>query len=193
MWVLIDNYDSFTWILLHYLLQTGAECVVYRNNEITLDELIALRPERLILSPGPETPVQAGITMVAIQHFHNRIPLLGVCLGHQALGMFFGARLVHAPYPMHGKTSEVSHNGHQLFSGISSPFTAMRYHSLAVDSFHNTELESIAATDDGTIMALAHKRYPCIGVQFHPESVGTPCGAQLLQNWANMRFEISDQ
>jgi anthranilate synthase/aminodeoxychorismate synthase-like glutamine amidotransferase len=184
MWALIDNYDSFTYILQHYLLQCGHECVVYRNDEISMQQLIDLAPERLILSPGPETPLQAGITMAAIDHFHARIPILGVCLGHQALGMYFGAQLVHASYPMHGKTSEVRHNGHALFSGIPDPFTVMRYHSLAVNNFTDPALEAIAHTDDGTIMALAHTQYPCIGVQFHPESVGTEHGLQLLKNWA---------
>ncbi len=186
MWVLIDNYDSFTYILHHYLLQTGNECAVYRNDELTLVELIALNPSRLIISPGPETPVQAGITMEAIDYFHNRIPILGVCLGHQALGMYFGAKLVHSPYPMHGKTSEVTHNDHPLFSGVLSPFTAMRYHSLAVEGFDGTGLQAIAHTADGTIMALAHTQYPCVGVQFHPESVGTGWGLQLLKNWASI-------
>ncbi len=186
MHILIDNYDSFTYILHHYLLQAGEECVVYRNDEITLDGLIALNPERLIISPGPETPMQAGITMSAIGHFYNRIPILGVCLGHQALGMFFGAELVHAPYPMHGKTSEVTHSGHALFTGIPSPFTVMRYHSLAVEKFEGTGLEAIAHTADGTVMALCHKQYPCVGVQFHPESVGTGFGQQLLNNWAGL-------
>jgi anthranilate synthase/aminodeoxychorismate synthase-like glutamine amidotransferase len=186
MWVLIDNYDSFTWILQHYLLQTGNECAVYRNDEITLERLKAINPERLILSPGPETPMQAGITMEAIDYFHSRIPILGVCLGHQALGMYFGAKLVHTPYPMHGKTSEVTHRGHALFSDIPTPFTAMRYHSLAVEGFDGTRLQAIAHTDDGTVMALAHSQYPCVGVQFHPESVGTEYGLQLLKNWANM-------
>ena len=186
MWVLIDNYDSFTWILHDYLLQTGHECVVYRNDELSLAELIEIDPARLILSPGPETPLQAGITMAAIDHFHTRIPILGVCLGHQALGMYFGAKLVHAAYPMHGKTSEVKHTGHPIFNKISSPFTAMRYHSLAVNEFENTPLSAIAYTDDGTIMALAHKQYSCVGVQFHPESVGTGDGLQLLRNWAEI-------
>ena len=186
MWALIDNYDSFTYILLHYLLQCGHECVVYRNDEISLEQLISLAPERLIISPGPETPLQAGITMAAIDHFHKRIPILGVCLGHQALGMYFGARLVHTAYPMHGKTSAITHTGHSLFSGIPSPFTAMRYHSLAVADFSNPSLEAIAHTEDGTIMALAHKQYPCIGVQFHPESVGTEHGLQLLKNWSEI-------
>lgn len=184
MWALIDNYDSFTYILQHYLLQCGHECVVYRNDEISIEQLKSLAPERLIISPGPETPLQAGITMAAIDHFHKSIPILGVCLGHQALGMYFGARLVHTAYPMHGKTSAVIHTGHALFNGIPSPFTAMRYHSLAVDNFDGTSLEVIAHTNDGTIMALAHKQYPCIGVQFHPESVGTEYGLQLLKNWS---------
>lgn len=184
MWVLLDNYDSFTYILHHYLLQTGNECLVYRNDEISLQELIAISPGRLIISPGPETPIQAGICMSAIDHFHSRIPILGVCLGHQALGMYFGARLVHTAYPMHGKTSQVTHNAHPIFNHIPSPFTVMRYHSLAVEGFENTDLRSIAQTDDGIIMALAHEKHPCIGVQFHPESVGTEMGLQLLKNWA---------
>jgi anthranilate synthase/aminodeoxychorismate synthase-like glutamine amidotransferase len=186
MWVLIDNYDSFTYILQHYLLQCGHECVVYRNDELSLQQLSGLNPERLIISPGPETPVQAGITMAAIDHFHKRIPILGVCLGHQALGMYFGARLVHTAYPMHGKTSEITHSGHALFKGIPSPFTVMRYHSLAIDNTGNTSITAIAHTDDGTIMALVHKEYPCTGVQFHPESVGTEYGLKLLQNWAGL-------
>jgi len=125
--------------------------------------------------------------MEVIDHFHRRIPILGVCLGHQALGMYFGAKLVHTPYPMHGKTSEIKHTGHHLFKDVPSPFTAMRYHSLAVTGFNDTSLEVLAQTDDGTIMALSHKEYPCLGVQFHPESVCTPYGLQLLKNWANIR------
>lgn len=187
MWVLIDNYDSFTYILHHYLLQTGNECVVYRNDEITADELEKLNPARIIISPGPETPLQAGITMNVIQHFHNKIPILGVCLGHQALGMHFGAKLVHAPYPMHGKTSEVQYMPHSIFNGLQNPFTVMRYHSLAVSNFEGTGLKAIAhSTDDNTIMALAHETYPCIGIQFHPESVGTADGLQILNNWAQL-------
>ena len=188
MYILIDNYDSFTHILHHYLLQTGRDCVIYRNDEITVDEVAALRPERIILSPGPETPLQAGITLSVIDKFHKHIPILGVCLGHQALGMYFGAKLIKLAYPMHGKTSEVAHNGHALFHNIPDPFTAMRYHSLAVEGFEGTQLQALAHTEDGTIMALAHNEYPCVGVQFHPESVGTGHGLQLLQNWAKMRF-----
>src|ERR1041384_2781783 len=132
MWVLIDNYDSFTHILHHYLLQAGGECAVYRNDALSIDQLEALNPSRLIISPGPETPLQAGITMEAIARFHERIPILGICLGHQALGMHFGMQLTHAPEPVHGKTSEVFHQGHRLFSGIPGRFVAMRYHSLVV-------------------------------------------------------------
>jgi anthranilate synthase/aminodeoxychorismate synthase-like glutamine amidotransferase len=185
MWVLLDNYDSFTYILHHYLLQTGNECTVYRNDEISLQELTDIAPSRIVISPGPETPLQAGICMQAIDYFHTRIPILGVCLGHQALGMYFGAKLIHTPYPMHGKTSIVQHNAHPIFNNIPSPFAVMRYHSLAVESFNNTGLQAIAHSEDGIIMALAHEKYPCIGVQFHPESVGTETGLQLLRNWAN--------
>jgi anthranilate synthase component 2 len=194
MWILLDNYDSFTYILQDYLLrsrhaagQAGNECAVYRNDELTVQQLAELNPSRLIISPGPETPMQAGICMEAIKHFHDKIPILGVCLGHQALGMFFGAKLVHAPYPMHGKTSLVKHQGHKLFDSIASPFTVMRYHSLVLEEFDNTDLINIAqAEDDKTVMALTHKHFPCTGIQFHPESVGTDVGLQILQNWAKM-------
>lgn len=187
MWILLDNYDSFTYILHDYLLQTGNECVVYRNDELTVEELISLDPERLIISPGPETPLQAGITLEAIEYFYDKIPILGVCLGHQALGMFFGGKLIHIPYPMHGKTSPVVHNDHELFKGITTPCEVMRYHSLAIELPENTGLEILAtSTDDNIIMAMKHERYPCIGIQFHPESIGTGCGLQMLHNWADM-------
>lgn len=186
MWVLIDNYDSFTWILQHYLLQTGNECTVLRNDEITVDELEKLSPARLIISPGPETPLQAGITMQAIERFCGRVPILGVCLGHQALGMHFGARLKHAGYPMHGKVSAVTHTQHPLFNDVPTTFNVMRYHSLVIDNLSSTGLQCIAQTSDGTVMAVAHTHLPCVGVQFHPESVGTDYGLKLLQNWDAM-------
>ncbi len=187
MWVLIDNYDSFTYILQHYLLQTGNECTVYRNDEITIPELEKLTPERIIISPGPETPLQAGVTTEVIKHFHDKVPILGVCLGHQALGMFFGAELVHIPYPMHGKTSEIIHNGHALYKSMPLPATVMRYHSLAIDKLEGTGLQALAtSTDDDIIMAIAHEKYPCIGIQYHPESIGTNDGQQLINNWAGM-------
>lgn len=189
MWVLIDNYDSFTHILHHYLLQAGGECAVYRNDAITVAELEALTPSRLILSPGPETPLQAGITMEAIARFCHRIPMLGICLGHQALGMHFGARLVHAPEPVHGKVHEVYHDGHSILSGLPQPFKAMRYHSLSISGFDGTGLMPIAATADGVNMAVAHEKYPCVGLQFHPESIGTEQGLQMLRNWAGLYKE----
>lgn len=187
MWILLDNYDSFTYILHHYLLQTGNDCMVLRNDEVTVEELIKLNPSRLIISPGPETPLQAGICMEAIAHFHNSIPILGVCLGHQALGMFFGAKLVHAPCPMHGKQSMVNHTGHYLFKDVPTSFEVMRYHSLVIEDLDGTGLKTIAtANDDNTIMAITHDTFSCTGIQFHPESVGTINGLQLLKNWGKM-------
>jgi anthranilate synthase/aminodeoxychorismate synthase-like glutamine amidotransferase len=186
MWILIDNYDSFTHILHHYLLQAGGDCIVYRNDEITVEELEALNPERIILSPGPETPLQAGITMEVIRRCHTRLPILGICLGHQALGMHFGAELVHAPEPVHGKVHAVHHNGESILNGIPQPFNAMRYHSLSITGLDGTGLVPLAATEDGVNMALRHEHYPCVGLQFHPESIGTPEGLQILQNWAQM-------
>lgn len=184
MWVLIDNYDSFTHILHHYLMQAGGDCVVYRNDEMSIAQLEQLQPDRLIISPGPETPLQAGITMEAIAGFHDRIPILGVCLGHQALGMHFGAQLIHAPEPVHGKMHDIFHSGDSILVGLQQPFKAMRYHSLSIIGLQGSGLTSIAETADGVNMAVTHERFPCIGVQFHPESVGTPEGLQLLQNWA---------
>jgi anthranilate synthase/aminodeoxychorismate synthase-like glutamine amidotransferase len=190
MWVLIDNYDSFTYILLDYLLQTGNECSVFRNDELSVAELENLTPDRIIISPGPETPLQAGICMDVIEEFHARTPILGVCLGHQALGMYFGGKLVYAPYPMHGKTSEVRHNGHEIFDNIESPCTVMRYHSLSIEGIEGTGLKEIArSNDDKQLMAMMHEQHPCVGIQFHPESVGTTHGLRMIKNWASMRFQ----
>ncbi|RYE20267.1 MAG: aminodeoxychorismate/anthranilate synthase component II [Sphingobacteriales bacterium] len=187
MWVLIDNYDSFTYILHHYLLQTGNECKVFRNDEISVEELSQLKPSKLIISPGPETPLQAGICMEAIARFYDKIPILGICLGHQALGTHFGAQLVHAPFPMHGKESIIAHNSSAMFNNIPGTFSAMRYHSLVLQHLEGTGFVPTAfSTDDETIMAIQHSIYPCTGIQFHPESVGTPYGQQLITNWAAM-------
>jgi anthranilate synthase/aminodeoxychorismate synthase-like glutamine amidotransferase len=190
MWVLIDNYDSFTHILHHYLLNTGNACTVIRNDELSLAELIALNPTRLIISPGPQTPYESGISLAAIAHFHQQIPILGICLGHQALGVFFEAQLSHAPQPMHGKTSRVAHFGHPLFEGIPSPFEAMRYHSLRIQlADDDASLVSLAiAEDDQVLMALAHRSLPLIGIQFHPESIGTAYGQVMINNWAKMNW-----
>lgn len=186
MWILLDNYDSFTYILQDYILQTGNDCKVYRNDELSVEELKALQPERIIISPGPETPRQAGITMDVIHQMHQTTPILGVCLGHQALGMYFGASLYELDYPMHGKTSSIHHNDHELYNNISSPCEVMRYHSLAIKNISDTGLTPLAHTEDKTIMAIAHNEYPCIGIQYHPESIGTNDGIQLLKNWADM-------
>lgn len=184
--LLLDNYDSFTYNLYDYLEQAGAECMVVRNDAF---ELLAFEPgdfDGVVLSPGPQRPHLAGMMPQLIAAWHQRLPILGICLGHQALGEFFGASLVKSKIPMHGKTSAVFHNGHPLFSEIPREFIAMRYHSLELENLENTPLETIARTDDGTIMALAHLHLPLLGVQFHPESVLTDSGLQLIRNWVNL-------
>lgn len=185
MWLLLDNHDSFTHILWHYLLAVEPDTRVIKNDEVTVEELAALKPDRLIISPGPETPREAGITMDAVAHFSERIPVLGVCLGHQALGLHFGARLVRAPAPVHGHTSVLSHAEHPLFSAAAS--VVMRYHSLTLEGLQGTGLRAIAhAQDDGTVQAIEHETLPLIGVQFHPESIGTEGGAAMISSWAQM-------
>jgi anthranilate synthase/aminodeoxychorismate synthase-like glutamine amidotransferase len=187
MWVLLDNYDSFTYILHHYLIQTGVCCEVFRNDEITVEALRFMNPERIIISPGPETPKEAGICLDVIHQFHQSTPILGVCLGHQALGTYFGARLVKAPEPRHGKTSEIIHQEEGIFRDIPNPMRVMRYHSLVLENLDRSELVVTATSlDDGQVMAMKHPRFPCTGVQFHPESIGTIHGLQLLQNWKDL-------
>ena len=185
MILVIDNYDSFTYNLVQYLGELGTEPFVRRNNAITLAEIATLKPERIVISPGPGRPEQAGITLDVIKKFGATIPLLGVCLGHQAIGMAFGGSVVRATAPMHGKTSTVSHDGRGVFAGIASPFTVGRYHSLVVQKAGlPTALEISAQTeDDGTIMALRHREFPIHGVQFHPESILTREGQHLLRNF----------
>ena len=185
MILVIDNYDSFTYNLVQYLGELGTEPFVRRNNQITLGEIATLKPERIVISPGPGRPEQAGITLDVIKKFGPTIPLLGVCLGHQAIGMAFGGSVVRATAPMHGKTSTVSHDGRGVFAGIASPFTVGRYHSLVVQKAGlPTALEISAQTeDDGTIMALRHREFPIHGVQFHPESILTREGQHLLRNF----------
>lgn len=183
MVLLLDNYDSFTYNLRDYILQLGEECIVVRNNEMSLEEVSALCFTSAVISPGPKTPLEAGITLPFIEKFHKTIPILGICLGHQAIGEFFGARLIKAAKPMHGKTSTVYHQNHPLFNGIPSAFEAMRYHSLVLNEVEKTPLQVIARTTDNEVMAIAHEHLPLAGVQFHPESVLTPSGLQLLRNW----------
>lgn len=183
MVLLLDNYDSFTYNLRDYILQLGEECMVIRNNEMSLEEVSALRFTSAVISPGPKTPHEAGITLPFIEMFHKTVPILGICLGHQAMGEFFGAKLVKANQPMHGKTSLVHHQHHFLFKDIQQPFEAMRYHSLVLNEVEKTPLQVIARTAENEVMAIAHEHLPLAGVQFHPESVLTPCGLQILRNW----------
>jgi anthranilate synthase/aminodeoxychorismate synthase-like glutamine amidotransferase len=191
----LDNYDSFTYNLVQYMGELGAEMVVKRNDELTPEEVEALRPERILISPGPCTPQDAGISMDLIRHFsklERRVPILGVCLGHQAIGAVFGGDVVRAPKLMHGKTSEVEHDGRTIFAGISSPMTCTRYHSLIVSPKGlPTELEVSARTMDAltgeeTIMGLRHRDLPIEGVQFHPESVLTSHGKEIIANFLKM-------
>lgn len=182
--LLLDNYDSFTYNLCDYLLQTGVNCHVLRNDAFRLDELDLRTVDGIVLSPGPKKPEDAGLMMSLIEKYHRDKPMLGVCLGHQALGAFFGARLSKANEPMHGKTSQITHNGHWLFKDIPTRFEVMRYHSLLLDSLPDV-LQPIAISENGELMALAHQSLPLTGVQFHPESILTAHGLRLIQNWVD--------
>jgi anthranilate synthase/aminodeoxychorismate synthase-like glutamine amidotransferase len=186
--LLVDNYDSFTYNLYQYLGELGAEVRVVRNDEVTAAEAMAIAPDRIVISPGPGTPDQAGITLDLIQHAAGHIPVLGVCLGHQALGQVFGGRVSRAPKLMHGKTSSIRHDGRHLFAGLPDPFTATRYHSLIVERDSVPEcLEVSAWTDDGIVMGLRHREHALEGVQFHPESILTTVGKDLLRNFLERR------
>lgn len=182
MILVIDNYDSFTYNLVQYLGELGAELKVVRNDDLTAEEVAALNPERIILSPGPCTPNEAGITLDVIKRMGGKVPILGVCLGHQSIGQAFGAKVVRAQRPVHGKTSPIHHDGKGLFKDLPTPFRATRYHSLVVEELPE-ELEATAFTEDGIVMAMQHKELPVYGVQFHPESIMTEHGKQLLQNF----------
>jgi anthranilate synthase/aminodeoxychorismate synthase-like glutamine amidotransferase len=185
MILVIDNYDSFTYNLVQYLGELGASVQVVRNDRASIESIESLRPERIVISPGPGRPEHAGITMAVIRHFGSTVPILGVCLGHQAIGAVFGGSVVRATVPMHGKTSTIDHDGRGLFAGIDGPFTASRYHSLVVaDEGLPAELEVTARTrEDSTIMGLRHRRWPIHGVQFHPESILTADGRRMLRNF----------
>jgi anthranilate synthase/aminodeoxychorismate synthase-like glutamine amidotransferase len=187
MILVIDNYDSFTYNLVQYLGELGADLDVRRNDQVTLDEIAALAPERIVISPGPCTPTEAGISVGVVRRFAGEIPLLGVCLGHQAIGEAFGGKVVRAPYLMHGKTSRIHHDEKTVFRGLEQDFTATRYHSLIVERESlPEELEISAETEDGVIMGLRHKRFPVEGVQFHPESILTGAGKKLLANFLEL-------
>jgi anthranilate synthase/aminodeoxychorismate synthase-like glutamine amidotransferase len=189
MVLLIDNYDSFTYNLAHRLGELGADVTVVRNDAVTLDDIERMHPDRIVISPGPGRPESAGVTVEALRRFSGRLPMLGVCLGHQALAVAFGGRVDRAAVPMHGKTSHVVHQGTDVFAGLPSPFDAGRYHSLVIandavpSGFHVTA----RVEDDGTIMGVSHDADPTFGVQFHPESVLTDAGYRLLQNFLEIR------
>ncbi|QNI30419.1 aminodeoxychorismate/anthranilate synthase component II [Alloacidobacterium dinghuense] len=183
----LDNYDSFTYNLVQYMGELGAEMTVRRNDELSVDEVEALAPERILLSPGPCTPQEAGISIDLVRRFTGKVPILGVCLGHQAIGAAFGGKVVRAPQLMHGKTSAVTHDGKTIFSGLQNPMTCTRYHSLIVsEKGLPDELEVTARTADGTIMGLRHREYAVEGVQFHPESVLTQDGKRLIKNFLEL-------
>jgi anthranilate synthase/aminodeoxychorismate synthase-like glutamine amidotransferase len=187
MLLLIDNYDSFTYNLVQYLSELGAEVEVHRNDRITLDEIEGKAPERIVISPGPKTPREAGISIDLVRRFAGRLPILGVCLGHQAIGEAFGGRVVRAPELMHGKMSPIAHDGRTIFAGLPNPFPATRYHSLIVEEDGLPACLEVSATSpSGLIMGLRHREYKVEGVQFHPESVMTEAGKQLLQNFLRL-------
>jgi anthranilate synthase/aminodeoxychorismate synthase-like glutamine amidotransferase len=191
MVLVLDNYDSFTYNLVQYLGELGADVSVLRNDAATVDALAAMRPDRIVISPGPGRPEDAGITMETIRQLGPRVPILGVCLGHQALGAVYGGDVVRAPAPVHGKTSTIEHNGRGVFSGLTAPFQASRYHSLVVaEKSLPASLEVTARTrEDGIIMGLRHRELPVHGVQFHPESILTQEGKRILRNFLDGKFD----
>lgn len=188
MLIVIDNYDSFTYNLVQYLGELGAEIRVFRNDQVTLDEIRALKPDHIVISPGPGDPDDGGISNQVIRELGPTIPVLGVCLGHQCIGHVYGGKVSRAPRLMHGKTSSIYHKGKGLFDGIPSPFRATRYHSLIVEDPLPDCLEVTAFTRDGEVMGLRHKAYPVVGVQFHPESILTEHGKRILQNFLDGRL-----
>ncbi len=184
MILLIDNYDSFTWNLYQYFSELGADVQVIRNDAISTKEIAAMQPQRIVISPGPSTPNEAGVSLEVIKTFGATIPILGVCLGHQAIGQAFGGSVIRAPRPAHGKTDTIFHDGTGIFSSITNPFTATRYHSLIIDrAALPAELEVTAWNADGLIMGIRHVRFPIEGVQFHPESILTSNGKQMLKTF----------
>jgi len=187
MILVIDNYDSFTFNLVQYLGELGETPLVYRNDKISLDEIAELKPDHLLVSPGPCTPYEAGISMDAIRRFSGEIPIFGVCLGHQAMSAVFGGEVIRAPKLMHGKTSPIEHNGEGVFKGLPSPFIATRYHSLIVPEPLPDCLVKTAWTEEGELMGLRHREHPTFGVQFHPESILTEHGHEMLKNFLEVK------
>ncbi len=188
MFLMIDNYDSFTYNLVQYFGELGADYKVFRNDEITIEEISRLNPKNIVISPGPGNPESAGISVEVIKKFYNVIPILGVCLGHQAIGYAYGAKIIRAKSLMHGKTSSIKHNNKGIFKNVPNPFEATRYHSLVIDK--NTlsdDFDVTAKSEDGEIMGIQHKRYSLFGVQFHPESILTKSGKTILKNFLTIK------
>ena len=184
---LVDNYDSFTWNLVHAIGVLGPEVEVHRNDKITVDALAAARPDAIVISPGPCTPNEAGISLELVQRLGDRVPIFGVCLGHQAIGAAYGGEVVRAPVPVHGKLSTIKHQGEGVLRGINAPFEATRYHSLVVKrETMPADLVVTAETDDGLVMAMSHKKHPVHGVQFHPESIASEHGRTILKNFLDL-------
>jgi len=193
MLLLIDNYDSFTYNLFQYLSELGEEVVVVRNDKTTLEKIDRMKPQRIVISPGPSTPLRAGISNDVIRHFGSRLPILGVCLGHQCIGYSYGGSIGQAPEIMHGKSSLIHHSNQGVLAGLPNPFPAIRYHSLVVEREELPDcLEVTAWTDDGTIMGLRHRQYPVEGVQFHPESFMTEVGKDVLRNFLQLSYTRSN-
>jgi anthranilate synthase component II len=184
---LVDNYDSFTWNLVHAIGMLGAEVEVHRNDKITVNALEAARPDAIVISPGPCTPNEAGISLELVERLGEKVPIFGVCLGHQAIGAAYGGDVVRAPVPVHGKLSTIKHNGEGVLRGINAPFEATRYHSLVVKrDTMPADLKVTAETDDGLVMAMSHKKHPVHGVQFHPESIASEHGQTILKNFLDL-------
>lgn len=187
--LVIDNYDSFTYNLVQYLGELGQEIEVVRNDKATVEEIEAMKPDRIVISPGPCTPNEAGVSVEVVQRLGSKIPILGVCLGHQAIGQALGGKVVRAPVLMHGKTSQITHHGEGVFAGLPSPLTATRYHSLIIERESLPDsLKVTAESEDGTIMGVKHKEWPLEGVQFHPESVLTTTGKDMLKNFIGGKY-----
>lgn len=193
MILVIDNYDSFVYNLAQYLGELGREPLVFRNDRITINEVKQLKPSHIVISPGPCTPLEAGISNDIVRYFGGKIPILGVCLGHQCIGYVYGAQVIHAPIPTHGKTSLIYHDSRTIYEGLPDPFEGGRYHSLVVDwKKRPSELEATAITDDGVIMGIRHKRYVVEGVQFHPESIMTDVGHAVLANFLKYKGGVQE-
>ncbi len=193
MVLIIDNYDSFTYNLVHIVAEYTDDYKVIRNDDLTVEEVKELNPDRILISPGPGRPVDAGITEPLIKELGHKKPILGVCLGHQAIGEVFGGKVIHAPKLMHGKTSSIDHDGKSVFRNIPDNFTATRYHSLVLDPDQiPDELEVSARSDDSVIMGLRHREYPLEGIQFHPESILTKEGPKIVKNWLELEYEIAE-